>query len=205
MKITNSGRKTMTNNIELETPTWNQIYSLLVKLAKKIRESGFKPDLIVGVSRGGWIPARIMSDLLENHNLASITTEFYEDVAKTKQKPTITQPVSVSVKNKKVLVVDDLADTGESLKLVYAHLTEQGASEIRIAAIYYKPWSVTVPNYYEKQTRKWIVFPWEQKETVRKTVNAEKTVDDTKEKLINSGLDRKRVEQFIKEITEEKQ
>jgi hypoxanthine phosphoribosyltransferase len=100
-----------------------------------------------------------------------------------------------------VLVVDDLADTGKSLKLVYSHLTDQGASEIRIATIYYKPWSVTVPNYYEKQTRKWVVFPWEQKETVRKTV----TVDEAKEKLINSGLDRKRVEQFIKEVTEEKQ
>ena len=197
------------NNLEFEIPSWNQIYGLLLKLSEKIRKSGFEPDVIVGVSRGGLIPARIMSDLLENSKLANVTTEFYVGMAKTKSEPTITQPVSFPVKDKKVLVVDDLADTGESLKLVNVHLKKQGASEIKIATIYYKPWSIIVPHYYEKQTRCWIVFPWEQKETVRKTV--EKTrgengpMEYAKEKLISSGLDRKIVEQFIKEIAEEKQ
>jgi uncharacterized protein len=189
------------NKLGFETPSWNQIYSLLLKLAKKVQRSGFNPDVIVGVSRGGWIPARILSDLLEVKNLGSVTTEFYEDIAKTKQKPTITQPVSVSVKNKKVLVVDDLADTGKSLKLVNSHLTEQGASEVRVAVIYYKPWSVTVPDYYEKSSNSWIVFPWEQKETVRKTVNKTENVEEAKEKLISFGLDKNRVEQLIKEVS----
>jgi hypoxanthine phosphoribosyltransferase len=197
------------NSLEFEIPSWNQIYRLLLKLAEKIRKSGFEPDVIVGVSRGGWIPARIMSDMLENHKLANVTTEFYVGVAKTKPEPIITQPVSLPVKDKKVLVVDDLTDTGESLKLVKLHLKKQGASEIKIATIYYKPWSIIVPQYYEKQTRCWIVFPWEQKETVRKNMEKTRgeggTVDDAKEKLISSGLDRKLVEQFIKEIVEEKQ
>ena len=199
----------MTNKIELETPTWNHIYSLLVKLAKKIRESGFKPDLIVGVSRGGWIPARIMADLLGNPELANVATEYYLGVAETKQEPIITQPISVSIKDKKVLVVDDVADTGESLKLVNAHLKEQGASEIRIATIYYKHWSVTIPQYYAKETCQWIIFPWEQKEAARKVVEkfgAEGiTKEDAKEKLISSGLDKELVERFIKEIAEEEQ
>ena len=187
------------NNLEFEIPSWNQIHSLLQKLAKQVQENGFNPDVIVGVSRGGWIPARVLSDLLENKNLASIATEFYEDIAKTKQKPTITQPVSVSVKNKKVLVVDDLADTGESLKVVNSHLKEKGALEVRVAVIYYKPWSVTVPHYYEKTSNKWIVFPWEHKETVRKIVNKTENIEEAKEKLIKFGLPKKRVEQLIKE------
>ena len=186
------------NNIEFGIPSWNQIYSLLQKLAKQIQESDFKPDVIVGVSRGGWIPARVLSDLLENKNLASVATEFYEDIAKTKQKPTITQPVSVSVKNKKVLVVDDLADTGESLKLVYSHLKEKGASEVRVAVIYYKPWSVTVPHYFQKTSNRWIVFPWEHKETVTKVVNKTENFEVAKEKLIRFGLDKKQVEQLTK-------
>jgi hypoxanthine phosphoribosyltransferase len=203
----NSGMKTVKNqnNIKFETPSWNQIYNLLLKLAKKIQESDFSPDVIVGVSRGGWIPARILSDLLGNKNLASVATEFYEDIGATKQKPTITQPVSVCVKNKKVLVVDDLADSGKSLELVKSHLTEKGAFEVRIASIYYKPWSVTVPDFYEKSTTKWVVFPWEQKETVRKIVSKTENVEDVKEKLIRFGLNKKRVEQFIKEASEEKQ
>jgi len=196
------------NNLEFEIPSWNQIYSLLLKLADAVQKSGFEPDVIVGVSRGGWIPARIMSDLLENPKLANVTAEFYVGVAETKHEPSITQPVSVSVKGKKVLVVDDLADTGKSLKLVNLHLKKQGASEIKIATIYYKPWSIIVPHYYEKETRCWIVFPWEVKETVRKTVEKfrekGRAVEDAKEKLISSGLNRELVERFIKEIVGEK-
>jgi len=148
-----------------------------------------------------------MSDLLENPKLANVTAEFYVGLAETKNEPIITQPVSVSVKAKRVLVVDDLADTGESLKLVNSHLKKHGASEVKIATIYYKPWSIIVPHYYEKETRRWIVFPWERKEVVRKIVEKfrgeERTVEDTKEKLISSGLDRELVERFIKEIVEE--
>ena len=192
------------NNLEFKVLSWDPIYSLLLNLAEAVRKSGFEPDIIVGVSRGGWIPARIMSDLLETPKLANVTAEFYVGVAETKREPSITQPVSVSVKDMKVLVVDDLADTGESLKLVNSHLKNQGASEVKIATIYYKPWSITVPHYYQKETRCWIVFPWEQKETVKKTVEKfrakGRTVEEAKEKLISSGLNRERVERFIKEI-----
>ena len=156
------------NKVEFKFLSWNQVYRLLLKLAEAVRKSGFESDVIVGVSRGGLIPARIMSDLLETPKLANVTAEFYVNVAETKREPSITQPVSLPVKDEKVLVVDDVADTGESLKLVNLHLKNQGASEIRIATIYYKPWSVIVPHYYEKETRCWIVFPWERKETVRK-------------------------------------
>ncbi|MFQ5999968.1 MAG: phosphoribosyltransferase, partial [Candidatus Bathyarchaeia archaeon] len=160
----------MASELEFEIPSWDQIYGLLLDLANKVRKAGFKPDVIVGVSRGGWPPARVMSDLLENPKLANVTAEFYVGVAETKGKPVITQPVSVPVRDKKVLVVDDVADTGESLRLVRAHLGEQGASEVKIATIYYKPWSVVIPDYYEKETKSWIIFPWERKETVRKVV-----------------------------------
>jgi hypoxanthine phosphoribosyltransferase len=209
MKESNTRNTTsrLENNLELEIPSWDRIYSLLLKLVETVRKSGFEPDVIVGVFRGGWIPARIMSDLLETPKLANVTTEFYVGVAETKREPSITQSVSVSVKDKKVLVVDDVADTGESLKLVNSHLKNQGASEIKIATIYYKPWSITVPHYYEKETRCWIVFPWERKETVRKTVEKfrgeERTVEDAEEKLISSGLNRELVERFIKEVAEE--
>ena len=195
------------DKLEFESPSWNQTYSLILKLSEAIRKSGFEPDVIVGISRGGWIPARILSDLLENPNIANVAAEFYVDIAKTKQKPSIMQSVSVPVNDKRVLVVDDLADTGESLKLVTEHLENQGASEVRIAAIYYKPWSIITPHYYEKETRCWIVFPWDFKETVRKTVEKfigeGRTMEDAKEKLISSGLDRELAEQFIKEIVGE--
>ncbi|MEM3356260.1 MAG: phosphoribosyltransferase, partial [Candidatus Bathyarchaeia archaeon] len=156
--------------IEFEVPTWTQIYNMLLNLAQKIRKSGFKPDIIVGVSRGGWPPARVLSDLLCNANLANVKAEFYLGVAETKEKPVLTQPVSVDVSGKRVLVVDEIADTGKSLQLVKEHIIERGAAEVVVVTVYYKPWSVIKPDYYEKETRCWVVFPWEIKETVRKIV-----------------------------------
>ena len=198
----------MASELEFAIPSWHQIYELLLNLASTVRKTGFEPEIIVGVSRGGWPPARVISDLLENPNVASVAAEFYVGVAETKGKPVITQPVSVSVKGKRVLVVDDVADTGESLSLVQSHLEEQGATEVKTATIYYKPWSVTVPNYYEKETRSWIIFPWERKETVRKIVEKCKrqgnSIEEAKEKLVSSGLERRLVERFIQEIFGEK-
>ena len=194
----------MASELEFEIPSWDQIYELLLNLACTVRRTGFKSEIIVGVSRGGWPPARVMSDLLENPRVANVAAEFYIGVAETKGKPVITQPVSVSVKGKKVLVVDDVADTGESLRLVRSHLEEQGATEVKTATIYYKPWSVIIPDYYEKETRSWIIFPWERKETVRKIVEKCKrqgnSIEKAKEKLVSSGLEHKLVERFIREI-----
>ena len=194
--------------MEFEIPSWDQIYELLLNLASTVRKTGFKPEIIIGVSRGGWPPARVMSDLLENPNVANVAAEFYVGVAETKGEPVITQPVSVSVEGKRVLVVDDVADTGESLRLVRSYLEEQGATEVKTATIYYKPWSVMIPDYYEKETRSWIIFPWERKETVRKIVEKCKrqgnSIDTAKEKLVSSGLERKLVERFIQEIFGEK-
>ena len=192
------------DSLTFEIPSWDQTYSLLLELANAVQKSGFKPDIIVGISRGGWIPARIISDLLEIPKLANIAVEFYVGVAKTKLKPVITQPVSVLVENKKVLIVDDLADTGKSLSLVNSHLMAKGASEIKIATIYYKPWSSLVPHFYQKETQNWVVFPWERKETTRKIIedykNEGKSIEYSKEKLISSGLNKELTERFFKEI-----
>jgi len=149
-----------------------------------------------------------MSDLLENPEMANVKAEFYLGVAETKGEPVITQPVSMPVSGKKVLVVDDVADTGKSLALVRAHLEEQGASDIKIATIYYKPWSIVTPDWFERKTSHWIVFPWERKETVRRILEKCKKQGvspvQAKETLVRYGLDRKLVERFMEEISEGK-
>ena len=197
----------MHSEIEFEVPTWNQIYEMLLNLAEKIRKNGFKPDIIVGVSRGGWPPARVLSDLLGNPNLANVKAEFYLGVAETKGEPTLTQPVSTDVTDKKVLIADEVADTGKSLKLVREHIIKEGATEVKIATVYYKPWSIIIPDYYGKETNHWIVFPWEIKETIRKIVKKcrekGKSVEEETAKLVKAGISRKLVRRFLKEIFEE--
>jgi hypoxanthine phosphoribosyltransferase len=197
----------LSSETQFEIPTWDQIYEMLLNLAERIRKNGFKPDLIVGVSRGGWPPARVLSDLLDNPNLANVKAEFYLGVAETKVEPTLTQPVSVAVAGKKVLVVDEVADTGKSLELVKKHIVKQGACEVKITTVYYKPWSVVVPDYYGKETSRWIVFPWEIKETIRKIVKKcrekGKSVEEEAAKLVKAGVSTELVRRFLKEIVEE--
>jgi hypothetical protein len=194
-------------NEKFEIPTWEQIYAMLLDLARKIRNDKFNPDIIVGVSRGGWTPARVLSDLLENPEIANVKAEFYLGVAETKKEPIITQSVSVNVKGKKVLVVDDVSDTGKSLQLVKTHLLEQGAKALKIATLYYKPWSITIPDYYEKITSDWIIFPWERKEAFRKVIEKfeqkGKSIEDAKQALIRCGLNPELAERFAREITED--
>jgi hypoxanthine phosphoribosyltransferase len=197
----------LSSETQFEIPTWNLIYEMLLNLAERIRKNGFKPDLIVGVSRGGWPPARVLSDLLDNPNLANVKAEFYLGVAETKGEPTLTQPVSMSVTGKKVLIVDEVADTGKSLELVKEHIIKEGACEVKIATIYHKPWSAIVPDYYGKETRRWIVFPWEIKETIRKIVKKcrekGKSIEEEAAKLVKAGISEKLVRRFLKETLEE--
>jgi hypoxanthine phosphoribosyltransferase len=193
---------------EFEVPTWNQIYDMLLSQAEKISKSCFKPDIIIGIARGGWLPARVLTDLLETSSLANVSAEFYVNIAETRNEPVLTQGISTAVAGKKVLIADDVADTGRSLKLVREHILQQGAKDIRTATVYCKPWSIVKPDYYERETKLWIVFPWEMKETIRKIIEKRKeksaSVEEETAKLVKAGLPKRLTERFLKEMFEER-
>ena len=192
---------------KFEVPTWNKIYDMLLSQAEKIRQSSFKPDVIVGVTRGGWVPARVLSDLLGVPDFATVRVEFYLGVTETRNEPVLIQGVSAAVTGKKVLIVDDVADTGKSLQLAREHVLQQGATEVKIATVYRKPWSVIKPDYYETETSCWVVFPLETKETIRKIVEKhgdKKAIDMETAKLVKAGLSKQLAESFLKEVFEER-
>ena len=116
--------------IEFETPTWNQIHNMLIRQSENILSDSFAPDIIIALTRGGWIPARLLSDLLEVHNLATIRTEFYLGIAKTRKNPVLTQKLQIPISGKKILLVDDVADTGESLQLAKKHILQKDVLEL---------------------------------------------------------------------------
>ena len=193
---------------EFEVPTWNQIYKMLLRQAEKISKNCFKPDVIIGIARGGWLPARVLTDLLEIPNLANVSAEYYMGIAETKNEPVLIQGISTAVSGKKVLIADDIADSGRSLKLVKEHVLQQGAKEVKTATVYCKPWSIVKPDYYERETKLWIVFPWEMKETIRKIIEKRKeksaSVEEETAKLVKAGLPKRLTERFLKEMFEER-
>jgi hypoxanthine phosphoribosyltransferase len=78
---------------------------------------------------------------------------------------------------------------------------------VRIATLYYKPLSVTKPDFYEKETRRWVVFPWETKETIRKIVEKyrdKSAVSLEVAKLVKAGLPKQLVAKLLKEVFEER-
>jgi hypoxanthine phosphoribosyltransferase len=188
-----------------EVPSWNQIYAMLLNQAEKIQEDHFKPDVILGVSRGGLIPARIHSDLLENPNLATVRTECYTGTREAKRMPVLSQALSVCVEGRNVLVVDDVTDTGKSLQTIEEHVMQKGANQVRIATLYRKPWSNVKPDYCEREVDLWVVFPWDLRETVRNEFENHRniSVSDLSTRLVADGLPKMHVERFLKKMTGE--
>jgi hypoxanthine phosphoribosyltransferase len=170
---------------------------MLLEIALRIKKSQFHPDLIVGVSRGGWAPGRILSDLLANSHTANVKIEFYTGIGKTARKPVVTQPISEDICKKHILVVDDVADTGESLLVALDHVRERGAGEVKTATIYHKPHSKFRPDYFAESTPNWIIFPWERLEATKLLINEAKTdgrsLDSVRETLRRCNIDDKTV------------
>ncbi len=153
-------------------PSWKKVEEMCRQLAAKVSE--FRPDWLVGISRGGLVPVRLLSDYLDNPNVAIVRIEFYKTIGQTKDFPTVSQPIQVDVKGKKVLIVDDVADTGRSLAVAKEHVKRAGASQVKIATLHNKPKSAVKPDFYMESTDAWIVYPWEVEETRRELKKAKK-------------------------------
>lgn len=141
--------------------SWEEAYRLSKILAQKIKKSGFKPDIVVGIARGGLVPARIVCDFLLLRDLATIKVEHW-GIAATMGKAKLKFPLPVDISGKKVLVVDDVVDTGDTYAVTMEHIKEKNPSEARSAVLHYKSCSTFVPDYWaEKQDAwKWIIYPW---------------------------------------------
>jgi hypoxanthine phosphoribosyltransferase len=192
--------------MEFDVPTWSQIYDMLMDEAREIGAENFHPDVVVGVVRGGLIPARILVDLLEAPQFGILQIEHYMGIGAASDMPTLKQPISVPVLGRKVLVVDDIADTGKSLRLVIAHLKQQGVKQTKTATLYYKPCSVLVPDFYARQTHNWVVFPWETKETLRKLQQqnwGKRALGQEIAKLVKAGFPKQLAEKLLVDIGKE--
>jgi hypoxanthine phosphoribosyltransferase len=182
-------------------PSWDRVYEMLVEMALRIRKSGFKPDIIVGVSRGGWAPGRILSDLLDNTHTVNLKIEFYVGIGKTAHRPIVTQPIGEDISGKRVLVVDDVSDTGESLKVAMEHMLEKGAAGVKTVTVYFKPHSTFKPDFFADSTSDWIIFPWERLEATKLLIKEARSeghdLDSVRRILTRCKFDSKTIESLI--------
>ena len=181
---------------------WSEFYKDIFRLCKKIKEDNYKPDIIVAIARGGWVVGRIISDLLEVNQVTDLHITFYTGVYSTLKEPIILEGIGKDIKDKRILVVDDVSDTGESLIKAIDYLRSFNPLIIKTATVYIKPWTKFIPDYYVKSIDKWIIYPYEVKETIEKLknkwLNENKSSEWIENKLIEIGIPKWQVKEFLK-------
>ncbi len=141
------------------TYSWEDVTKMIETLAKKIGDERF--DSIVGISRGGWVPARMLSDYLNIDHMFSIGIKRY---VKRKLKPnTYIYDFPNRILGKKVLIVDDVSETGKTLLLAKHALFKLDIIS-KTCALNIKESTKYKPDFYVKKEREWIIYPWEKQE-----------------------------------------
>ena len=140
---------------------WERFGTAIRELAQAVADSGFAPDVVVAVARGGLPVGGAMAYALGTKAVGTLNVEFYTGVDERLDVPVVLPPTLdiVDITGLKVLVVDDVADTGETLKLVRDVITGHVA-EARTAVLYQKPHSIIDATYVWRHTDRWINFPW---------------------------------------------
>lgn len=147
--------------IERETLSWERFGTATRELARTIVADGFAPEVVVAIARGGLLPGGAIAYALGVKSCGAINVEFYTGVGTVLDAPELLPPSLDldSLVGRRVLLVDDVADSGRTLDLVVSLLRAQGV-EVRSATLYTKPGSVALPDYSWRETPLWIDFPW---------------------------------------------
>lgn len=149
-------------NLHCEILTWGTICKQTEKLAQAIRKDGFKPDIMIAIARGGWVPARLLCDYIDFSHLASIRIEHYTAGANRHRDARLSIPLNIDISNQNVLLIDDVSDSGDTLDLAKKHLNEFTPHTIRSAVLHHKTVSTFKPDYYAQKIIKWrwLIYPW---------------------------------------------
>ncbi len=149
------------DSFECEIMDWSLFYDLSKEVAKKINTSGYKPDLIIGLARGGWVLARVLCDLVGVKDLVSLKVEHWGVTATPDGKAKLKYPFNIDLTGKRVLVVDDITDTGESMRIAVDYIQSLKPSEIKTVALRHIAGSKFLPDYFAEEIAwRWVIFPW---------------------------------------------
>jgi hypoxanthine phosphoribosyltransferase len=146
---------------EREILGWTEFGAAARELAASVHGSGFAPDIVVAIARGGLLLAGAIAYALNVKSCGALNAEFYTGIDERLDEPIILAPFldEVSLDGKRVLLADDVSDSGRTLKMVLDLITRAGA-DVRTVCLYSKPTTVLEPDYVWRKTPKWIAFPW---------------------------------------------
>ncbi len=156
--------------VPVKLVSWEEIVEWSRGLARKIKESGYRPTVIIAVARGGYVPARLLADFLNVTNMLSIQSQHWTEAAKAAEKAILKFPYKVDLSEHDALLVDDIVDTGDTLLLAREYILKNWKPRtLKIATL---QWISAVakfkPDYYYIEVKDWAWFqyPWTRLEDV---------------------------------------
>lgn len=149
---------------------WYDIDGLCLSLYSQMAKNAYVPDAIIGLLRGGVVPARIMADYFGIVlDFFALDVKLYEGIGIRKASPIMRYAFKhKDIEDKKILVIDDIWDSGKTMRAVLDHFE---GKEIVTATLLWKETAIEKPNYYAEVSKdeEWVVFPWEPFEFKRET------------------------------------
>lgn len=151
------------DSVSYIVPTWSEMTDGIFEISQAIKKDGKNFDVIVTLAKGGFPLARMIADFLQMPTILSLGVHFYTGINQRLEKPEIYQEITplTHIVGKNVLLFDDVADSGESLIFGSEHIMKLGAASVTTAALYMKPQTLHIPQYFAFTTEDWILFPFE--------------------------------------------
>lgn len=177
----------MIMKVQLLSP--DEVVDACDSLARRILASRFRPDLIIAVARGGFMPARFLCDFLNLGTLCSIRVQHYAAGASKGKEAHVTIPLATDIRGARVLVVDDVNDSGDTLRAARSYLEPLGPAELRTAVLHEKLVTTCPADFSAGEVRewRWILYPWAMVEDVaqfiREMVPASRDAEETLRRL----------------------
>ena len=146
------------------TSSWIDHIEGINALGQSVLASGWQPTAILGISRGGLIAAAMLSYMLDVRLIQAVRVEHYDDqnnrLSSGAQFVDGPQPfATLDITTERLLIVDDIIDTGETLKLV-RQAVQNNADQIKVAALYVRSNQKHAADWYWEVEDAWVVFPW---------------------------------------------
>ena len=140
--------------------SWEMFGELCRALALKVARD-FHPDLIVGIARAGVIPGAVVASILrEDFHSMKISRKEGDEVVR--QRPAILSAAPMQAAGKRVLLVDEIASSGETLRMALAAVRDVRPVEVRTATTFARPRGYK-PDYFALETDATIIYPWDRK------------------------------------------
>jgi len=144
----------------------NQIKRHSETLSEEILRRYGKPDQIVYIERGGMVVARLLSDMLGVKDVAAVNASYYLGVNERASAVTVGRVPELKAGSGYILLVDDVADTGKTLKKVAEAIKQRHNARVVTCTVFYKPRSEIRPDFFAREVgdNKWIIFEYEETE-----------------------------------------